>query len=99
MLSLADVIMSLTGVLIVVVVMMLEDSEADCPEAYWDEPSKKCASFIVSILEHVRPEDLRVNRTCALVTARNDDNTEKTHRTQPAITVVRMCTESVTYYA
>lgn len=41
----------------------------DCPEDYWDEPSKRCALPLVSALEKFTPDedwasDLRVNGTC-----------------------------------
>ena len=57
------------GVLVVAVIMIVDDSDAECPDAYWDGPSKKCASFIASVLllEHAAADQPRLNRTCASV--------------------------------
>ena len=48
------------------------DREAggDCPQAYWDEPSKRCSESLHAVLEEIRTSDrlisaeLRLNKTC-----------------------------------
>lgn len=48
----------------------VDESEAECPDAYWDEPSRRCSYPLVSTLEQLQPKDVWssetiVNRTCA----------------------------------
>ena len=55
-------------------VRSVEDSEGDCPEDYWDEPSKRCAHALVADLEQARPDDQwtsppALNRTCGQVSS------------------------------
>jgi len=42
----------------------------ECPQAYWDEPSKRCSESMHAVLEEIRTSDrlisaeLRLNKTC-----------------------------------
>ena len=42
----------------------------ECPQAYWDVPSKRCSDSLHAVLEEIRTSDrlisaeLRLNKTC-----------------------------------
>jgi len=45
-------------------------ADDECPQAYWDEPSKRCSQSLHNVLEEIRTSDrlisaeLRLNKTC-----------------------------------